>query len=220
MLTNNNSSCLLAISSVNTSTGVITFTHGDSTNDLLGVNQFPTLSGTGAITYGPQYGTILQLETATVHSGSPTTTTYSWPATLTAYPIAMVTYYLDSSTPIKDLVKLTSMGTSGCAAVSCANVIALGINVFQVFYSLSPPATLNGANSDPTENPWPTTTDTGNTPNHIVKVVLNVVGETNHKNFANSQWYSREIKNAVTIQNLDCVNKYGTSSTSTQMTQN
>ena len=220
MLTNNNSSCLLAISSVNTSTGVITFTHGDSTNDLLGVNQFPTLSGTGAITNGPQYGTILQLETATVHSGNPTTTTYSWPATLTAYPIAMVTYYLDSSTPIKDLVKLTSMGTSGCAAVSCANVIALGINVFQVFYSLSPPATLNGANSDPTENPWPTTTDTGNTPNHIVKVVLNVVGETNHKNFANSQWYSREIKNAVTIQNLDCVNKYGTSSTSTQMTQN
>jgi len=99
-------------------------------------------------------------------------------------------------------------------------VIALGINVFQVFYSLSPPATLNGSTSDPTENPWPTATDTGNTPNHIVKVVLSIVGETNHKNFANSQWYSREIKNAVTIQNLDYVNKYGTASSSTQMTQN
>jgi len=135
----------------------------------------------------------------------------------------MVTYYLDSSTHIKDLVKLTSMGTSGCAAVSCTNVIALGINVFQVFYSLSPPATLNGvtsATTDPTENPWPTATDNGNTPNHIVKVVLNMLGETNHKNFANSQWYSREIKNAVTIQNLDYVNKYGTASSSTQMTQN
>jgi len=218
MLTNINSSCLLAVSSVNTTTGVITFTNGDTTNDLLGVNQFPTVSGTtGAITSGPTSGTILQLETATVNGSN---TTYAWPATLTAYPVAMITYYLDSSTPIKDLVKLTSMGTSGCAAVSCTNVIALGINVFQVFYSLSPPATLNGVQSDPTEDPWPTSTDTGNTPNHIVKVVLNVVGETNHENFANSQWYSREIKNAVTIQNLDYVNKYGTSSSSTQMTQN
>jgi type II secretory pathway pseudopilin PulG len=218
MLTNNNSSCLLAISSVNTSTGVITFTHGDTTNDLLGVNQFPTVSGTtGAITSGPLYGTILQLETATVNAGK---TTYAWPTTLTAYPISVITYYLDSSSPIKNLTKLTSMGTSGCAAVSCTNVIALGINVFQVFYSLSPPATQNGVTNDPTENPWPTTTDTGNTPNHIVKVVLNIAGETNHKNFANSQWYSREIKNAVTIQNLDYVNKYGTSSSSTTMTQN
>ena len=218
MLTNINSSCLLAISSVNTSTGVITFTHGDSTNDLLGVNQFPTVSATnGSITSGPTSGTILQLETATTNAGK---TTYSWPATLTAYPVSMTTYYLDSSSPEKNLIKLTSMGTSGCAAVSCTNVVALGIDVLQVFYSLSPPATLNGVQSDPTENPWPTTTDTGNTPNHIVKVVLNMVGETNHKNFANSQWYSREIKNSITIQNLDYVNKYGTASSATQMTQN
>ena len=34
------------------------------------------------------------------------------------------------------------------------------------------------------------------------------MGETNHKNFANSQWYSKGIKNAVTIQNLDYYNKY------------
>ncbi len=214
MLRNANASCLLAVSSVNTTTGVITFTHGDTTNDLLGVNQFPTVSGTtGAITSGPTNGTILQLETATVNSGK---TTYAWPTTLTAYPISVVTYYVDSTTPERNLVKLTSMGTNACAAVSCTNVVALGIDVMQVFYSLSPPATLNGATSDPTENPWPTTTDTTNTPNDIRKVVLNVVGETNHKNFANSQWYSKQIRNAVTIQNLDFYNKYNLGSSMTQ----
>ena len=214
MLRNANASCLLAVSSVNTTTGVITFTHGDTTNDLLGVNQFPTVSGTtGAITSGPTNGTILQLETATLNSGK---TTYAWPTTLTAYPISVVTYYVDSTTPERNLVKLTSMGTNACAAVSCTNVVALGIDVMQVFYSLSPPATLNGATSDPTENPWPTTTDTTNTPNDIRKVVLNVVGETNHKNFANSQWYSKQIRNAVTIQNLDFYNKYNLGSSMTQ----
>jgi type II secretory pathway pseudopilin PulG len=214
MLRNANSSCLLAVSSVNATTGVITFTHGDATNDLLGVNQFPTVSGTtGAITSGPTSGTILQLETATVNSGK---TTYAWPTTLTAYPISMMTYYVDSSTPERNLVKLTSMGTNVCAAVSCTNVVALGIDVMQVFYSLSPPATLNGVTSDPTENPWPTTTDTTNTPNDIRKAVLNIVGETNHKNFANSQWYSKQIRNAVTIQNLDFYNKYNLGSNMTQ----
>jgi hypothetical protein len=214
MLRNANSSCLLAVSSVNTTTGVITFTHGDATNDLLGVNQFPTVSGTtGAITAGPTSGTILQLETATVNSGK---TTYAWPTTLTAYPISMMTYYVDSSTPERNLVKLTSMGTNACAAVSCTNVVALGIDVMQVFYSLSPPATLNGVTSDPTENPWPTTTDNTNTPNDIRKAVLNIVGETNHKNFANSQWYSKEVRNAVTIQNLDFYNKYNLGSNMTQ----
>ncbi len=214
MLRNANASCLLTVSSVNTTTGVITFTHGDTTNDLMGVNQFPTVSGTnGSITSGPTSGTILQLETATVNSGK---TTYAWPTTLTAYPISMVTYYVDSSTPERNLVKLTSMGASGCAAVSCANVVALGIDVMQVLYSLSPPATLNGVTSDPTENPWPTSTDTTNTPNDIRKVVLNIVGETNHKNFANSQWYSKGIKNAVTIQNLDYYNKYNLGANMTQ----
>jgi len=85
----------------------------------------------------------------------------------------------------------------------------------QFWYSLSPPATLNGVQSDPTENPWPTTTDTGNTPSDIRKVLLYMVGETNHKNFANSQWYSREIKNAVTIQNLDFYNKFSLGSNMT-----
>jgi type II secretory pathway pseudopilin PulG len=214
MLRNANASCLLAVSSVNTTTGVITFAHADTTNDLMGVNQFPTVSGTtGAITSGPTSGTILQLETATVNSGK---TTYAWPTTLTAYPISMMTYYVDSSTPERNLVKLTSMGTNACAAVSCTNVVALGIDVMQVYYSLSPPATLNGVTSDPTENPWPTTTDNTNTPNDIRKVVLNIVGETNHKNFANSQWYSKEIRNSVTVQNLDFYNKYNLGSNMTQ----
>jgi Tfp pilus assembly protein PilW len=220
MLRDANASCLLAVSSVNTTTGVITFTHGDSTNDLLGVNQFSILS-TGAVAFavtsGPTSGTISFLQTATqTTSHGVTTTAYSWPTTLTAYPISMVTYYLDSTTPERNLTKLTSMGTSGCASVSCTNVVALGIDVLQVFYSLSPPATLNGVASDPTENPWPTSTDTTNTPNDIRKVVLTMVGETNHKNFANSQWYSKEIKNAVTIQNLDYYNKYSLGASMTQ----
>lgn len=218
MLSNINSQCLLAISSVNTTTGVITFTSGDTTHDLMGVNQFPTLSASnGSITAGPTSGSILQLETATTNSGK---TTYAWPTGLTAYPISLVTYYLDTSTPEKNLTKLTSTGANGCTAVTCTNVVALGIDVIQVFYNLFPAATLNGVTSDPTENPWPTTTDTNNSPNHIRKVVITLIGETNHKNFANSQWYSKEIKTAVTIQNLDFYNQYGTASSSTQMTQN
>jgi Tfp pilus assembly protein PilW len=220
MLRNANSSCLLAVSSANTTTGVITFTHGDTTNDLLGVNQFSILS-TGAVAFavtsGPSSGTISFLQTATqTTTKGVTTTAYSWPTTLTAYPISMVTYYLDSSTPERNLIKLTSMGMSGCTSPSCTNTVALGIDVLQVYFSLSPPATLNGVTSDPTENPWPTTSDTGNTPNDIRKVVLTVVGETNHKNFANSQWYSKEVKNAVTIQNLDYYNKYSLGSSMTQ----
>jgi hypothetical protein len=128
----------------------------------------------------------------------------------------MVTYYLDNSTPQRNLMKLTSMGTGGCASVSCTQVVALGINVMQIFYSLSPPATLNGKTSDPTENPWPTTTDTGNSPNNIRKVVLRMTGETDHQNYANRQWYSQSITNAVSIQNLDYYNKYNLGASMTQ----
>jgi hypothetical protein len=213
MLTNANASCLLAVSSVNATTGVITFTHGDTTNDLLGVNQFPTVSGTtGAITAGPTSGTILQLETATTTNG---TTTYSWPTTLTAYPISMVTYYLATSTSQTNLTKLVTMGTAGCASPTCTQVVALGINVMQIYYSLSPAATLNGVTSDPTEDPWPTTSDPGNSPNDIRKVVLTMIAETDHQNHANGQWYSKEIRNAVTVQNLDYYNKYYLSSSLT-----
>jgi len=214
MLTDANASCLLAVSSASTTSGVITFTHGDTTNDLLGVNQFPTVSATnGSITSGPTSGTILQLETATTNNGK---ITYAWPTTLTAYPISMVTYYLDNSTPVRNLIKLTSMGTGGCASPSCTNVVALGIGVLQIFYSLSPPATLNGVQSDPAENPWPTTSDTGNTPNDIRKVVISMIAQSNHQNHANTQWYSKQIKNAVTIQNLDYYNKYNLGASMTQ----
>jgi len=201
MLTNSNGNCLLAVSSVNTTNGVITFTKGDA-NDVLGVNQFSILS-TGsvafAVTSGPASGTISFLQSGTTSNG---TTTYSWPA-ITAYPISMVTYYLDNSNSPTKLMKLVTAG-----ATSSAQPVALGINVMTLQYSLYPFATLNGSTSDPTENPWPTTTDTGNSPNDIRKVVLTMIAETDHQNHANSQWYSKEIKNAVTVQNLDYYNKY------------
>jgi prepilin-type N-terminal cleavage/methylation domain-containing protein len=186
MLANSNGYCLLAVSSVNTTSGVITFTHGDTTHDPLGINQFS----------GPTTGTINQLET----TGPPA----SWPA-ITAFPISMVTYYLDSSTP-RRLMRCPTQVCTGTA--SAAQPVALGINVMQIYYSLNPLATLNGVTSDPTENPWPTTSDPKNSPNNIRKVVLTMIGETDHLNHANGQWYSKEIKNAVTVQNLDYYNKY------------
>jgi prepilin-type N-terminal cleavage/methylation domain-containing protein len=199
MLTNANSSCLLAVSSVNATTGVITFTKGDA-NDVLGVNQFSILS-TGAVAFavtsGPTSGTISFLQSGTTTSG---TTTYSWPTTLTAYPISMVTYHLDTSTP-RRLMKLVTVGT----APQTAQPVALGINVMTLQYSLYPLATP----TDPTSNPA--------NPNNIRKVVLTMIGETDHQNHANSQWYSKEIMNAVTVQNLDYYNKY---SLGANMTQN
>jgi len=212
--TNANGSCLLAVSSVNTTTGVITFNNGDTTNDLLGVNQFSILS-TGAVAYattsGPTSGTISFLQSATTTNG---TTTYTWPSTMTAYPISMVTYYLDTSNP-RRLMKLV---TSPPATLPPQpQPVALGIYVMTLQYSLFPLATLNGVTSDPTEDPWPTTADPGNSPNDIRKVVVMMIAETDHQNHANGQWYSKEIRNAVTVQNLDYYNKY---SLGANMTQN
>jgi type II secretory pathway pseudopilin PulG len=204
MLTDSNASCLLTVSSVNTTTGVITFTKGDA-NDVLGVNQFSIMSSTSdSVASGPTTGTMsfLQTPTSTTTNGV-TTWTYPWPTTVTAYPISMVTYYLDNSKSPTKLMKVVTVGTG-----SAAQPVALGINVMQIYYSLYPPATLNGVTSDPTENPWPTTADTANSPSNIRKVVLTMIGETDHQNHANGQWYSQEIKNAVTVQNLDYYNKY------------
>jgi type IV pilus assembly protein PilW len=200
MLTNANGSCLLAVSSANTTSGVITFKNGDTTNDLLGVNQFPTLSSKGVITSGPTSGTILQLETATTSNG---TTTYTWPTTLTAYPISMVTYYLVTSTtsPQQNLTKLVTMGANSCASPSCTQVAALGINVMTVSYSLSTSTT-------PTRNP--------SSPNSIRKAVLTMIGETDHQNRANTKWYSQSMTNALTVQNLDYYNKYSLGASMTQ----
>jgi len=165
MLTNSNASCLLAVSSVNTSTGVITFTHGDATNDPLGVNQF----------WGsPATGTINQLQT----SG-----TGAWPA-ITAYPISMTTYYLDTSTP-RRLMKQITLGS--------AQPVALGINVMTITYTCS-------SGTSPTRNP--------SSPSSIQKVALTMIGETDHQNHLSLQWYSKSITNAVAIQNLDFHNKF------------
>ena len=189
MLTNANTSCLLTVYSGNATTGVITFKNGDP-NDVLGVNQFS----------GPTTGTINQLET---------TSNSTWPA-ITANPISMVTYYLDTSTP-RRLMKLVTLGTA-----STAQPVALGINVMTLQYSLYPLATLNGVLADPTRNPWPTTADPGNSPNDIRKVVLTMIAETDHQNHANGQWYSREVRNSVTVQNLDFRNKYALGANMTQ----
>jgi Tfp pilus assembly protein PilW len=206
MLEDPNGSCLLAVSSVNTTTGVITFNHPDNTNDLLGVNQFPTLSGTGAITAGPTSGTILQLETATTKNG---TTTYAWPSLLTAYPVSMVTYYLNTLTPQRSLVRLATMGTGSCALVSCTQVVALGINVMTISYSCAPPTSpCSPPAADPTRSPA--------NPNSVRKVVLTMIAETDHLNLGNGQWYSRSLTNSLTIQNLDYSNKYSLGASMTQ----
>jgi prepilin-type N-terminal cleavage/methylation domain-containing protein len=206
MLEDPNGFCMLAVSAVNTTTGVITFNQPDNTNDLLGVNQFPTLSGTGAITAGPTSGTILQLETATTKNG---TTTYTWPSLLTAYPVSLVTYYLNTLTPQRSLVRLATMGTGSCAAVSCTQVVALGINVMTISYSCAPPTSpCSPPATDPTRNPA--------NPNSVRKVVLTMIAETDHLNLGNGQWYSKSITNSLTIQNLDYANKYSLGASMTQ----
>jgi hypothetical protein len=172
MLTNSNASCLLAVSSVTASTGVITFTHGDTTNDTLGVNQFS----------GPTSGTINQLETSS---------TKTWPA-ITAYPITMTTYYLDTSNPGR-LMKQSILAP--------AQPVALGINVMTINYTCS-------SGTSPTRNP--------SSPSTIQKVALTMIGETDHQNHANAQWYSRSVTNAVAVQNLDFYNKYNLNASLTQ----
>jgi type II secretory pathway pseudopilin PulG len=198
MLTNANSSCLLAVSSVSTSNGVITFNSGDATNDPLGVNQFPTLSGTtGAIISGPTSGTILQLESATTSNGN---TTYTWPSALTAYPIWMTTYYLDSSSALQGrLMRQITMGTA------TAQPVALGINVMTITYTCSV-----------STSQQPITTRNPSSPNNIQKVAVTMIGETDHQNQLNAQWYSKSVTNAVAIQNLDFTNKYNLNANLTQ----
>jgi len=178
MLTNAIGSCLLAVSSVNTGTGVITFKNGDTTNDPLGVNQF--LNGAG------NTGTLYQLQT--------TPPTGPW-LPMTAYPIYMTTYYLDTSSP-RRLMKQIIMGT--------AQPAALGINVMTISYSCSPLATP----TDPTRNPA--------SPNSIRKVILTMIAQTDHQNHANGQWYSKSVTNAVAVQNLDYSNKYSLGASMTQ----
>ena len=113
MLLNNASNCLLAASAVNTSTNVITFTSSDTTNDVLGLNQFATNITSGSL--------------AQLKSGG------TFPAT-TAYLISMTTYYLNTAATPPQLMRISG---SGAASTGGAQAVALGIRIFQVSYDLN-----------------------------------------------------------------------------------
>jgi prepilin-type N-terminal cleavage/methylation domain-containing protein len=116
----NSSSCILAVSAVNTTTRAITFNSPDPVNDPLGLNQFPK-------TDGPTAGTIAQLPPVA--------------ASTTAYHLKMITYYLDTSKPQR-LMRLVGtgaplLGTPPTTPSQPAQPVALGINVVQFSYDLS-----------------------------------------------------------------------------------
>lgn len=211
-LTNTNGSCLLAVSTVNTTTGVITFAHGDA-HDYLGVNQFSILLTSDTATAGPSSGTMSQLQTATK---SPTTGLYSfsWPTTLTADPISMVTYYLDTATP-RNLQKLVTSPPATLPPVP--QPVALGINVMQIRYVLTQTSALGviSLTIPAVGNPWPSVANPNYSPTYIRRAVLTMIGESDHQNHANKQWYSKEVVSSVAVQNLDYYNKYDTGSSMT-----
>jgi prepilin-type N-terminal cleavage/methylation domain-containing protein len=122
----NSSSCVLAVSTVNTTTNVITFNKGDAVNDPLGFNQFP-------MTNGPTTGTIAQLPAVAANTK--------------ARHLKMITYYLDTSKPQR-LMKLVGtgaplLGTPPTTPSNPAQPVALGINVLQFSYDLSDGVTIN-----------------------------------------------------------------------------
>jgi len=181
MLTNVNGSCLLTATAVSLTTGVITFANGNP-YDVLGVNQFN----------GPTSGTIVQLKTGG-----------AYPST-TAYAINMVTYYLDTSIPNHQLMRVTPQQFQA----GTPQVMARGINVLQFAYSLSPPA----SPTDP--DGWATTDSTSTppwttyAPNTIRKVCLWIIATADHPNPGTKQVYTKEIATSLTIQNLAYYNKY------------
>ncbi len=192
MLSNTNSSALLAVSSVTADT--ITFTSGDATNDVLGLNQFPTTASS------PTSGTIGQLQTL---GTAPAANFY--PPTY-AYQITMTTYYLDnhSRTPTWMLMKQVGTGAplTGSPPTVSSNPpqpVAMGINVLQFSYSLSPAA----EPTDPTRtfvSPY--------TPNTIRKVNLWLIAQADHRNRKSGLYYTNSIATSVTAQNLAYYNKY------------
>jgi prepilin-type N-terminal cleavage/methylation domain-containing protein len=167
----NSSTCLLTVTAVNTTARTITFTDGDPA-DVLGLNQFPNPPN------GPTTGTIAQLPPVA--------------ASTTAYHLNMITYYLDNSNPQK-LMRLVG---SGYAGTGTAQPVALGINVLQFSYSLSPPATP----TDPTR--------TVVAPNTIRKVNLWMIANADHRARISQKYYSNSIATSVTIQNLAYFNRY------------
>jgi prepilin-type N-terminal cleavage/methylation domain-containing protein len=172
----NNSACLLAATAFNYTNRTITFTQGDVVNDPLGLNQF---GGTPQfLAGGPTTGTISQIGPGGAFPLATGTT---------AYHINMITYYLDTSNPQKLMRKV---GTGPAQAV------ALGINVLQFAFSLSPPATP----TDPTR--------TVAAPNTIRKVNLWVIAIADHMNRKSLKYYSNSIATSVTVQNLAYFNRY------------
>lgn len=171
-LYNGNGSCLLTVTATTATT--ITFTKG-SAYDSLGLNQFT----------GPTTGTITQLETV----GPPV----AWPS-ITLYPINMITYYVDNSSPQQRLMRLVG---SGCASCTAAQPVALGIVVLQFSYSFSPLATP----TDPIRGPF-------TNPNQIRKVNVWVIAKADHPNRKSRLYYTNSIATSVAIQNLAYYNQY------------
>jgi hypothetical protein len=169
----NSSTCLLTATAVDTTPHTITFTHGDPA-DVLGLNQFPNPPN------GPTTGTIAQLPPVA--------------ASTTAYHLNMITYYLDNSD--LQVWKLMRLVGSGYAGTGTAQPGALGINVLQFPFSLSPPATP----TDPTR--------TAAAPNTIRKVNLWMIAKADHRARMSQKYYSNSIATSVTIQNLAYFNKY------------
>lgn len=174
MLQTATGTCLLTVTATPTTNAgppvsyTMTFKNGDP-NDVLGLNQFLA---------SPVTGTVVQLNAA---GTPPTTSTY-------AYPVNMVTYYLDTSTPQQRLMR--QLGTA------TAQPVALGINVLQFSYSLDPPATP----TDPTRSPA--------TLNTIRKVNLWVVAKADHPNRKSGRYFANSIATSVAIQNLAYSNQF------------
>lgn len=194
MLTNTNSSVLLAVSSVTATT--ITFTTADAANDPLGLNQFPLTANS------PTSGTIGQLQTKGI---SPAANFY--PATY-AYQITMTTYYLDNVSRASTWMLMKQVGTGAPLTGTPPTVpsvtpqaVAMGINVLQFAYSLSPAA----VPTDPTRTfvaPY--------TPNTVRKVNLWLIAKADHPNRKNGLYYTNTAATSVVAQNLAYYNKYGT----------
>lgn len=95
--------------------------------------------------------------------------------------------------------------------------VALGINVMQIRYVLTQTSALGviSLTIPAVGNPWPSVANPNYSPTYIRRAVLTMIGESDHQNHANKQWYSKEVVSSVAVQNLDYYNKYDTGSSMT-----
>jgi hypothetical protein len=110
------------------------------------------------------------------------------PITLTK--IDMITYYLDNSNPAHPYSLMRELGNSA------PNPVGYGINNLQLTYDLS----AGGAGN--TNLPSPAN------PNQISKVNLWLSAISSHALRRSRQYYSNSIASAITLRNLEYVNKY------------